>query len=134
MRAAVGAVSSPGPSFSSGSVGVPRDHHAHRWFLWIALAKAQLNLDNEAIIWLRRSLDANRNHSIAHFQLAAVLARHGELEQARAALQEGLALDPTFTVRRYLDGTNSWGLADPIYLAGRERAIKGMRLAGVPEG
>jgi TolB-like protein/Flp pilus assembly protein TadD len=112
----------------------PRDHFAHRWFLWIALAKVHLNLDDEAIIWLRRSLDANRNHSIAHFQLAAVLARHGELEQARAALQEGLALDPTFTVRRYLDGTNAWGLADPIYLAGRERAIKGMRLAGVPEG
>jgi TolB-like protein/class 3 adenylate cyclase len=111
----------------------PRDHLAHRWFLWVALAKAQLNLDNEAIVWLRRSLDANRNHSIAHFLFAAVLARLGELEQARAALQEGLALDPSFTIRRYRDATNSFS-DNPAFLAGRERTMKGLRLAGVPEG
>jgi TolB-like protein len=111
----------------------PRDHLAHRWFLWVALAKAQLNLDNEAIVWLSRSLDANRNHSIVHFLFAAVLARLGELEQARAALQEGLALDPSFTIRRYRDATNSFS-DNPAFLAGRERTMKGMRLAGVPEG
>jgi len=110
----------------------PRDHFAHRWFLWVAIAKAHLNLDNEAIIWVRRSLEANRNHSVAHFQLAAVLARLGELEQARAALQEGLALDPSFTIRRYRDATSVWS-DNPTFLAGRERVIKGMRLAGVPE-
>jgi hypothetical protein len=102
--------------------------------LWVALAKAQLNLDNEAIVWLRRSLDANRNHSIAHFQLASALARLGEVDQARAVVQAGLGLDPSFTIRRYVDGTDAWGLTDPTYLAGRERAINGMRLAGVPEG
>jgi tetratricopeptide (TPR) repeat protein len=111
----------------------PRDCHAHRWFLWVALAKAQLNLDNEAIVWLRRSLDANRNHSIAHFLFAAVLARLGELEQARAALQEGLALDPSFTIRRYRDAANPFS-DNPAFLAGRERTMKGLRLAGVPEG
>jgi len=111
----------------------PRDHFAHRWFLWVALAKAQLNLDKAAIVWLRRSLDANRNHSIAHFQLAAVLARLGELEQARAALEEGLALNPSFTIRRYRDVTSAFS-DNPAFLAGRERAIEGMRIAGVPEG
>jgi TolB-like protein len=112
----------------------PRDHHAHRWSFWVALAKAQLNLDNEAIVWLRKGLDANRNYSIAHFHLASTLARLGEMDQARAAVQAGLGLDPSFTVRRYVDVTDAWGLTDPTYLAGRERAINGMRLAGVPEG
>ena len=112
----------------------PRDHFAHRWFLWAAVAKAHLNLDHEAIIWLRRSLDANRNHSVVHFLLASVLARLGEMDQARAAVQAGLGFDPSFTVRRYVDVTDAWGLTDPTYLAGRERAINGMRLAGVPEG
>jgi tetratricopeptide (TPR) repeat protein len=92
-----------------------------------------LNLDNEAIVWLRRSLDANRNHSIAQFLFAAVLAHLGELEQARAALQEGLALDPSFTIRRYRDATNSFS-DKPAFLTGRERTMKGLRLAGVPEG
>ena len=93
----------------------------------------QLNLDTEALVWLRRGLDANRNYSAAHFHLAAVLARLGELAQARSAVQAGLALDPTFTIRRFRDVTSSFS-DDPTFLAGRERSITGMRMAGVPEG
>ena len=70
---------------------------------------------------------------LAHFVLAAALARLGELDEARAAVQAGLALDPSFTIRRYRDITNAWS-DNPTYLAGRERVIEGMRLAGVPEG
>ena len=33
--------------------------------------------------------------------LAAALAALGRLDEARAAAMEGLAMDPTFTVRRY---------------------------------
>ena len=112
----------------------PHDTMSHRCLVWIGLAKAQLNLDEEAVIWLRRGIDANRNYSLAHFHLASALARLGELDLAREAVQAGLAVDPTFTVRRYIDGTGVWALSDPTYLAGRERTIKGMRLAGAPEG
>jgi TolB-like protein/class 3 adenylate cyclase len=112
----------------------PRDTHAHRWLVWIGYAKAQLNADAEAAVWMRRGLDVNGNYSIAHFFLAAALARLGELDQARAAAQAGLALDPSFTVRRFIDATNARGLSDPTFLAGRERDIEGMRIAGVPEG
>jgi len=101
--------------------------------VWVGMAKAQLNLLSEAAVWLRRGLDANRNYSAAHFFFAAVLARLGELDQARAAVQAGLALDPGFTIRRYRDATSSFS-DNPIYLAGCERNIQGMRLAGVPEG
>jgi len=40
-------------------------------------------------------------------------------------------LDPSFTIHRFRHSAAS---DDPTYLAGRERIIKGMRLAGVPEG
>jgi tetratricopeptide (TPR) repeat protein len=109
----------------------PCDTLAHRWMVWVGLAKVQLNKDTEAVLWLRRGLDANRNYSAAHFVVAALLARLGELDNARAAVQDGLALDPSFTIRRLL----SIVLSDnPTYVAARERVIEGMRLAGVPEG
>ena len=111
----------------------PRDILACRWFVIVGLAKRQLNADIEAVVWLRRGLDANRNYSVAHFALAAVLAGRGELDEARAAVQAGLALDPTFTIRRFRDATNAL-IDNPTFLAGRVREIEGLRMAGVPEG
>ena len=110
----------------------PRDTQACRWMQYVGLAKVQLGADCEALVWMRRGLDANRNSSIAHFDLAAALVRLGELDEARATAQAGLALDPSFTIRRYRDVT---ALSDnPIFVAGRDRTIEGMRLARVPEG
>ena len=56
----------------------PRDTMANRWMVWVGLAKAQLGADAEAVVWMRRGLDANRNYSVTHFDLAAVLARLGK--------------------------------------------------------
>src|SRR6516162_3746827 len=97
------------------------------------VAKVHLDADAEALVWLRRSLDANRNYSFAHFNLAAALARLGELDEARAAVRAGLALNPSFSIRRFRDATSAWH-DNPTSLAGRDRTIEGMRLAGVPEG
>jgi hypothetical protein len=58
------------------------------------------------------------------------LALLGELDEARAAAQAGLALDPGFNLHRYRVNALS---DNPVYLAGRERSYQGMRLAGVPE-
>src|ERR1700741_1071891 len=79
----------------------PCDTFAPEWLIYVGLAKAQLGVDAEAVSWMRRGLDANRNYSMAHFHLGAALARLGELEQARTAVQAGLALDPRFTIRRF---------------------------------
>jgi hypothetical protein len=57
--------------------------------------------DSEAIIWLRRSIETNRSFPLAHFHLAAALALTGQLDQARAAALAGLALERTFTIRRF---------------------------------
>jgi predicted Zn-dependent protease len=109
----------------------PRDPGASRWMVWVGFAKVQLNAYPEAVAWLRRGLEANRNYSIAHFVLAAALARLGELDQARAVVHAGLALDPSFTIRRFRAMVLSH---HPAYLAARERTYEGMRIAGVPEG
>jgi TolB-like protein len=110
----------------------PRDPFAHTWLVWVGVAKVALNADKEAAVWLRRGLEANRNYSVAHFQLAAVLARLGEMDEARAAVKAGLALDPDFTTRRFRAGNARSD--DPTFLVARERQCEGMRLAGVPEG
>jgi len=98
----------------------------------VGMAKIALNADTEAVLWLRRALEANRNYAMSHFQLAAVLARLGEIKEARAAAQAGLALDPDFTIRRFRAGNARSD--DPTYLVVRERQCEGMRMAGVPEG
>jgi TolB-like protein/class 3 adenylate cyclase len=110
----------------------PRDPYAGSWCSWVALAKGTLNLDSDVIVWLRRAIEANRNFSLAYFLLAGRLARLGDLEQARAKVQAGLALDPSFTIRRMRQALSAFD--NPTVVAARERGIEGMRLAGVPEG
>jgi TolB-like protein/Tfp pilus assembly protein PilF len=108
----------------------PRDNSAYRWFMFAGLAKLFLGADAEAAAWLRRSIEANRNHPVVHCYLAAALALLGSLDEARAAAQAGLVLNPTFTLCRYRARVTS---DHPAYLAGRERICEGMRMAGVPE-
>jgi tetratricopeptide (TPR) repeat protein len=109
----------------------PHDTNVYIWTMYVGLAKFWHGADAEALVWLRRSLEANRNYPNAHFHLAAVLALIGELDEARAAAQAGLALNPSFSIRRYRTNSPS---NHPVYLAGRERVCEGLRLAGVPEG
>jgi len=109
----------------------PRDIFAYRWMTFVAVAKLWHGAYAEAVVWLRRGLEANRNFPIGHFILAASLALLGHLDQARAAAKAGLALDPNFSIQRYRVSSPS---NNPIYLARRERLYQGMRMAGVPEG
>jgi TolB-like protein/class 3 adenylate cyclase len=109
----------------------PRDLSVYMWTLFVGLAKVQLGADAEAMDWLRRSIEANRSFPPGHFNLAAVLALLGTLDEARNAAKVGLALNPSFTLRRFRLNASS---DNPNYLAGRERLYEGMRLAGVPEG
>jgi TolB-like protein len=109
----------------------PRDITAYWWMVFVASAKLQLNADAEAVTWLRRSIEANPNWPLSHFLLAAALTLLGSLDEARAAAQAGLALDPGFTLRRLrsLGASNN-----PTFLASGMRVAGGMRMAGVPEG
>ena len=109
----------------------PRDTFGYYWMMFLGNSKLFLGADAEAVVWLRRSIDANRNLPFAHFSLAAALAQLGQLDEAHTAVQAGLVLFPGFTLRRFRNGAAS---KNPTYLAERERIYEGLRLAGVPEG
>jgi TolB-like protein/Tfp pilus assembly protein PilF len=109
----------------------PLDEAVHRWMSYAAIAKMHLRADAEAVNWLRRSLKANTNYPLAYFELAAVQGLSGELDEARAAVKAGLALDPGFTIRRL----KAFPFAgDEQFRIGSRRIIRGMHLAGKPEG
>ena len=63
--------------------------------------------------------------------LAVALAGLGRLDEVRIPAKEALAIDPTFTIRRYREGAPS---DNPVFLAGRQRIYELMRKVGVPEG
>ncbi|WP_024520355.1 tetratricopeptide repeat protein [Bradyrhizobium sp. Tv2a-2] len=109
----------------------PRDIVAHVWMHYVGAAKMLLGADAEAAGWLRRSIEANRNFSLAHFWLASALGLLGALDEARTAAKAGLALDPDFTIRRVRSTRRG---NHPKVLAGRARLCEGLRMAGVPEG
>jgi hypothetical protein len=65
-------------------------------------------------------------------RLAAIMALHGRLDEARSAVQAGLALNPTYTISRDR-AARSARSDDPTYLAQLEPIFDGLRKAGVPE-
>ena len=109
----------------------PYDTEADVWVAYIALAKRYLGDYEGALSLYRRAKELNPNYPTGRFNMAATLVELGQLDEARAEVQAGLALNPGFTLRRYRDGAQS---DNPVFLKGRERIIEDMRKAGVPEG
>jgi tetratricopeptide (TPR) repeat protein len=109
----------------------PHDTEAGVWVAYVALAKLHLGAYQEALDWYRRATDLDPNYATGRFNMAAALVELGRLDEARAEVQAGLALNPGFTIRRYRAGAQS---DDPDFLKRRERMIEDMRKAGVPEG
>jgi tetratricopeptide (TPR) repeat protein len=73
-----------------------------------------------------KSVQANPGHSITYVQLAAALAKLGQLEEARAAAARVLELHPTFRYSRQFTGVNcAPALAEALGDA--------LRAAGLPE-
>jgi TolB-like protein len=109
----------------------PYDTEADVWVAYIALAKRYLADYEEALSLYRRAKELNPNYPTGRFNMTAVLVELGRLDEARAEVQAGLALNPGFTLRRYRDAAQS---DNPVFLKGRARIIEDMRKAGVPEG
>ena len=109
----------------------PRDSSVYHWQAMAGIAKVFLGKDEEAVPQLRQAMEINRNFQPAHFYLAAALAALGRLDEARAAAKDGLAMDPTFTIRRYRNDAPS---DNPVFLAARHRIYEMMRRVGLPEG
>lgn len=108
----------------------PRDTSAYLWMGIAGFAKLLLGSDEEAVTRYRRAIEINRNYPITYFWLATALAHLDRLDEARSMVRAGLALAPTFTIRRFHAGAPS---DNPTFLAQGQRLVKGMRKAGVPE-
>jgi TolB-like protein len=110
----------------------PHDTMAYLWMGFVGAAKNHLGLWEQAVLWFRRAIEANRNHPLEHFALGAALAQLGRLGEAHSAVKTGLALNPAFTVS---GARAAWTAMsdDPTYLATREPILDGLRMAGVPE-
>jgi tetratricopeptide (TPR) repeat protein len=109
----------------------PRDSFASVWCTMAGTAKLMLGYHDEALAWLYRAIEANQTYPTAHLTLAAALAWQRRAAEAQAAATAGLALAPSFNIRRFRTGVPS---DNPTYLAQREHLYEGLRLAGVPEG
>jgi TolB-like protein/Flp pilus assembly protein TadD len=108
----------------------PHDTEAGIWVAYMALANLYLGNYEEALGSYRRAKELNPNYPTGRFNMASALVELGRLDDARAEVQAGLALNPGFTIRRYRAGAQS---DNPVFLKGRERIIEDMRKAGVPE-
>ncbi len=120
------------PHSASRRRGLPRDTVAYVWMSIAVIAKSSLGLWDQAILWSRRAIEANRNYPHSYFWFAAALAHLGRLDEARSAVMSGLALNPAFTIFR---ARAAWtAMSDnPAHHAAIASVLEGMRKAGVPE-
>jgi TolB-like protein len=110
----------------------PRDAFAYLWMSFAGQAKSVLGLHDEALAWVLRSIEANRNYGLTHFGMASTLVWLGRHDEARSAVTTGLALDPTFAISRVRAGTPAMS-DDQVVLAWASRTLEALRMAGVPE-
>jgi TolB-like protein/Flp pilus assembly protein TadD len=110
----------------------PRDNRAFTWMVNAGVAHSYLAADKSAVYWFKRAIETNPNvAAFVHIYLAAALAHLGRIEEARASIQTGLAIDPSFTLSHFHASTPTDNL---ICLAQRARIGDGMRKAGLPDG
>jgi TolB-like protein/class 3 adenylate cyclase len=108
----------------------PRDPAASGWMYGIGATNLHLGEYEDAAKWLSQSVVTNPNFPMAHFFLAAARGQLRREKEARADTKAGLALNPTFTIRRFRDAAGS---DNPIFLEQRHNIYEGLRKAGVPE-
>ena len=89
----------------------PRDPAAFYWRYFVATSKIVLGRYEEAIVWLGRSIEDNRNNPMSHLLLAAALALLGRVDEAQLAAKAALALNPQFSIARYRSAPWSRALA-----------------------
>jgi hypothetical protein len=97
----------------------------NRWMLFAGVAKIQTEDCDQAVQWLRRSIDTNPDSAWAYFHLGAALHPSGTAE-ARMETKPGFCLIPRYRSLAFSDHRR--------YPANRGRTIQALVAAGVPEG
>jgi TolB-like protein len=108
----------------------PRDPQLAEWYYQVALTYIHLQRYNEAVEWARRGVEVNPNLRYPYRVLAAALALSARPGEARTVAAEMLRRYPNESISAYLK-REPW--TNPVYRAGQEREVEGMRLAGIPD-
>jgi adenylate cyclase len=108
----------------------PRDPQLAEWYYQLAITYIHQQRFDEAVEWARRGVQVNPNLRYPYRVLAASLALSGRVDEARMVAAEMLRRYPKETIGTFLT-REPW--TDPVYRAGQDREIAGMRLAGIPE-
>jgi TolB-like protein len=111
----------------------PRDPRAFAWMSFAGMSKIGAHSYEQAVEWLRQSIEANRNFPHSHFFLASAFAHLGRVADARSAVEAGLTLNRTYCISR---DRGVWTAVSnhPTFLAQLELYHDGVRKAGAPEG
>lgn len=108
----------------------PRDPQLAEWYYQLAVTYIHQQRYDEAVAWARRALEINPNLRYPYRVLAAALALSGQVDEARMVAADMLRRYPDETISAFLI-REPW--TDPVYRAGQNREITGMRLAGIPD-
>ena len=110
----------------------PRDTMSYVWLTYVGIANNHLDRWEQAVVWFRRAIEANRTYSNPHILLGYALAQLDRLEEARASVKTGLALNPNFTISR---ARAFWStmVDDPTYPSRLEPMLEVLRELGIPE-
>jgi hypothetical protein len=85
---------------------------------------------DDALPWMQRSIAITPASGRSHMLLAAAYQQSGRIDEARAAMTEGLKLRPGTTALNVAPPTKN---ASPVFLAASPRVIQAMVDAGLPE-
>jgi DNA-binding SARP family transcriptional activator/Tfp pilus assembly protein PilF len=106
----------------------PFDPYFRFWEIMYAIAYTFKGDYEKAVSVARRALRANREYSNGYKPLIASLGHLGRRDEAAPYIEKLLSLEPNFTVARF-------GKVYPFQRSSdRERYMRGLVLAGVPEG
>jgi TolB-like protein/class 3 adenylate cyclase/Tfp pilus assembly protein PilF len=108
----------------------PRDPQLAEWYYQLAITYIHQGRYEDAVEWARRGVQVNPNLRYPYRVLAAALALSGRVDEARVVAAEMLRRYPKETISTFLT-REPW--TDPVYRAGQDREITGMRLAGIPD-
>ena len=100
------------------------------WRLGIGWAYLLMGNGEEALPWLQRSIAITAASGRTHMLLAAACQQVGRIDEAKAAMQEGLTLRPGTTALNVRTPAKN---ASPIYLQASDRIIQFMVAAGLPD-
>jgi len=108
----------------------PRDPLRSVWYGAIARARISIGDDVLAIEAAQKGIAANRDHPHNYAVLAGALAQLGRINEAKAALQDFLRVQPGITVSRYRRNLTA---DKPRAVKAYSRLMNGLRKAGLPE-